>query len=212
MTFKIKCCVDQLRAPPSFGHAGANIIRLILSSRPRYDAAAEKRRSFWCALFDLHLDEGIFAVAVVDHVMLDSDVAEVGLAGLEVREVLGATLGDQFEPPVDQRDHDVVVLMPVPAGSGARRETPFGDAGALIVDEHGRLGPFPHGSHPSIIGRQSMSHNSQNACRHQFLREAPANPGFRASELGQASPFPAGLAKAIENVLVVSTVLVRSGV
>ena len=84
-------------------------------------------------------------------VLLDAGLAEIGHAPLQLGEVLLAALGDQLQPAVQHRHHAIVVFVAVPAGRGAGGKTPFGDAGALIVDEDGCDG-LVHGFDPSGQG------------------------------------------------------------
>ena len=60
---------------------------------------------------------------------------------LQLRPRAAAVGAYQFQLAVDDRHHDIVVGMAVPAGRGARRETPLGHPQMLVLELHGRNRP-----------------------------------------------------------------------
>ena len=97
---------------------------------------------------ELDLDEYELEIVRVDDVMLDAGLASVGHAGPERRRHCRLAIEDvQFAGR--HRNHDIVVVVAVPAGMAARRKAPFGDDHAVVLDLHRRLGGrallFGHG-------------------------------------------------------------------
>ena len=106
----------------------------------------------------------------------------------------------------------VVSAKSVPGGSGARRETPFGDAGAFIVDEHGRLSPFRHGC-PVILGTSAaVTEPLQDPARHSDVERVKEVLGQRAdpNELARRVGAPLHLV-AILGGANVARVLIEAG-
>src|SRR5688500_4954597 len=89
--------------------------------------------------FELDFNKGELVFVGVDDVMLDADRTVIGFPRCQFREPLRFPVVDlQF--PGGQRHHDIVVAVPVPGGLRPRREPPFGDEHAVIVDLDGGLG------------------------------------------------------------------------
>src|SRR5581483_8340363 len=83
--------------------------------------------------FDFDFDKGVLEIVGVDHVVLDADRARVGAAGFEIDQALFLAVVD-LEPPIQQRHHDIVMAMAMPAGFRTRSKAPLGDDDALVLD------------------------------------------------------------------------------
>ena len=105
------------------------------AGRERHAAGVAQLRS---ELFQLDLDEGVFAVGRIDHVVLDAFGAEIGRAFLHLGDTL-AFLGHQLQLAVHQRHDDVVMRVPVPAGGLTLLEAVLGDDDPVVVDEDCRF-------------------------------------------------------------------------
>src|SRR4051812_23831140 len=99
------------------------------------------------AALHLDLDEDELEVVVVDDVVLDAGRPGVADARVQLAMARHAVGLDEQQPARGHRHHDIVVLVPMPAGRRARGEPPLGDADALVVDLNGWRGGWATGAH-----------------------------------------------------------------
>src|SRR4029077_9597777 len=92
------------------------------------------------SVLELDFDEHHFARTVIDHIVLDAGVAEIGFADLELCERNLARRADQLELAIARRHDDIVVFVAVIARGGAGCEAPLGHAKMIVVDLDGRSG------------------------------------------------------------------------
>src|SRR6185503_9919231 len=87
---------------------------------------------------ELDLNENELEAVGIDDVVLDADLAGIRHTGPERRRHRRLAVKNvQFAG--GHRDHDIVVIVAVPAGVAAGGKTPFGDDDAVVLDLDGGL-------------------------------------------------------------------------
>src|SRR5215207_4572507 len=101
-------------------------------------------------LFQFDFDEGIVALARIHHVVLHPRLAEIRRPLLHLRKIVPRR-GNELQPPVQERHHDIIMRMAMPAGIVAYAKTVFGYDHPVVLQMLDRLGHARHGFAPSAL-------------------------------------------------------------